>query len=392
MTVPYEDREQTAVKHQVLTRYLSAFVPIVGSWAADITYIDCLAGPWESVAANLGDTSFARAVEVLRSTRRVLAERGKFPNMRCLFIEKSPASFGQLKQYCDTVLDIEVTPKNWDFASRIDDVVRFAKEQQNSFPFVFIDPTGWEVLQIDLIAPILSMDPGEVLITLMTSWITRFLSDETKGFHRILGSDLPRILRLEGEEQEEEIVRCYANSVRAAGKFQYVCTLPIMKPDQDAFHYYMIYGTRHLRGVEVFKETEKSVIPFMHETRAQAQQRRRYEQSGQSSMFSPTAQYKEKKFTRFQLRNLELAKCQLRQLLETSEQILFDDVWAVVMEYSAVSENDLHEWLREWKTAGLLQITNTQNGRRPRKKQEQYLRWCSNQSSPVESKRRIDNG
>lgn len=382
MIAPYEDREQTAVKHQVLTRYLSAFVPIVGSWASDIAYIDGLAGPWESVDANLRDTSFARAIEVLRSTRTVLAGRGKSPNMRCLFIDRDPVAFSQLKQYCDKVSDIEVNPQNWDFTTHIDDVVRFAKRQPKSFPFVFIDPTGWELLQIDLIAPILSMNPGEVLITLMTSWITRFLSDQTKGFHRLLGADLPRILQLEGEDQEEEIVRAYANSVRNAGKFQYVCTLPVLKPDQDAFHYFMIYGTRHPRGVEVFKETEKNVIPFMHETRAQAQQRRRYEQSGQSSMFSAATQYREKKFTRFQLKNLELARCQLRRILESWEQILFDDAWATVMQYPAVSESDLHEWLCEWKSAGLLQITNQQAGRRPRKKHKQYLRWCSSGAKP----------
>ena len=372
MTGPYEDREQTAVKHQVLTRYLSAFVPIVGSWASDIAYIDCLAGPRESADASFRDTSFARAIEVLRSTRKVLAERGKFPRMRCLFIERNPTAFGQLKQYCDGVSDIEVNAQNWDFTEHIDNIVRFAKEQPKSFPFFFVDPTGWEPLQIDVIAPILSMNPGEVLITLMTSWITRFLSDQTKGFHRLLGAEVPRILQLDGEDQEEEIVRCYANSVREAGKFQYVCTLPVMKPDQDAFHYYMIYGTRHPRGVEVFKETEKNVIPFMHETRAQAQQRRRYEQSGQSAMFSAAAQYREKKFTRFQLKNLELARRQLKKILESSNELLFDDAWTVAMQYPAVSESDLHEWLREWKTAGLLQITNEQAGRRPRKKQHQF--------------------
>jgi len=36
----YEDREQTQVKHQILVKYLSAFVPIVGDWASDIAYIE----------------------------------------------------------------------------------------------------------------------------------------------------------------------------------------------------------------------------------------------------------------------------------------------------------------------------------------------------------------
>jgi three-Cys-motif partner protein len=376
MLASYEDREQTRVKHRILERYLSAFVPIVGNWASDIAYIDCLAGPWKSANSNLRDTSFARAIEVLRSTREVLAKRGKAPTMRCLFIEKEPVPFAQLKSYCDKIADIEVTPKNWDLTKHITDVVKFAKERPNSFPFVFIDPKGWELLEIRILAPILSLNQVEVLITLMTSWITRFLDNKTKGFERLLGKDLERIRQLEGEEQEDEIVRSYANSVRHAGRFNYVCTLPVMKPDKDSFHFHMIYATRHDRGVEVFKETEKSVIPFMHETRAEAQERRRFEQSGQSSMFPAEARYQEKRFTRFQLRNVELAKGHLREQLKLSHEILFDDAWATVMQYSAVSLADLHDWLREWEAGGLLEITNKIPRQRwPHRKQNQYLRW-----------------
>jgi three-Cys-motif partner protein len=376
MAAPYDDREQTAVKHEILTRYLKAFVPIVGDWASDISYIDCLSGPWKSADPNLADTSFARAVDVLRSTRGVLAGRGKSPSMRCLFLEKDPNAFRQLKQYCDKVSDLEVNPRNWDLSTHVDDVVRFAKERTGSFPFVFIDPTGWELLEIELISPILSLSPGEVLITLMTSWITRFLSDEAKGFERLLGNDLRRIRQLEGEEQEDEIVRSYANSVRRAGRFKYVCTLPVMKPDQDSFHFHMIYGTRHERGVEVFKDTEKHVIPFMHETRAEAQERRSFEQFGQTSMFNSITRYQERKFTRFRLKNVGLAKTQLRRQLESLRDVPFEDAWATAMQYPAVMLSDLQGWLAEWKSDNLLEITNLRPRQRsPQKNQNQVLRW-----------------
>ncbi len=375
---PYEDREQTAVKHRILERYLSAFVPIVGAWARDIAYVDCLAGPWQSVDPDLKDTSFARAIEVLRSTRAVLSDRGKFPTMRCLFVEKDPEAFQELKRYCDGIKDIEVSPRNWDLTTHISDVVNFVKQRSKSFPFIFLDPKGWEHLDIDLISPILGLDPGEVLITLMTSWINRFLTDNTKGFERIFRADLPRLKRLQGEELEEEVVKSYATSVRNAGHFQYVCTLPVMKPDQDAFHFHMIYGTRHLRGVEVFKETEKNIIPFMHETRAQAQQRRRFEQSGQYSMLNPEAHYREKKFTQFQLRSLDAARSELQHMLQSAKEVPYDDAWASVMQHPGVMEADLREWIDDWKKAGLLKIANDHPGQKwPKKGQQQYLRWES---------------
>jgi three-Cys-motif partner protein len=377
MLLPYyEDREQTAVKHEILVRYLAALVPIVGNWASDIAYIDCLAGPWGAVDPDFKDTSFARAIEILRSTRRVLSNRGKSPTMRCLFIERDPAAFRKLKLYCDGIADIDVRAENWDLTEHIQDVVQFARERTNSFSFYFIDPNGWEQLQIKLITPLLKLIPNEVLINLMTSWITRFLSDESKQFDRLLGPGWQNLLELRGEEQEEQLVRIYAGAVQTAGEFDYVCTLPVLKPNQDAFHYYMIYATRHIRGVEVFKETEKHVIPFMHETRAQAQQRKRLEQSGQLSLLSPEAHYKETRFTRHRLRSLEVATNELRRKLESADQIAYQDARATVLQNSAVTDADFRKWLGDWKAAGLLEITNQRPWQKGAHKGDgQHLKW-----------------
>jgi three-Cys-motif partner protein len=372
----YEDREQTQVKHQILARYLSAFVPIVGDWASDIVFIDCLAGPWKETDPNMKDTSFSRAIEVLRNTRKVLQARGKNPTMRCLLIEKVPESFRKLKGFCDTINDLEVTPKNWDFTAHTTDIVRFVKSRNNSFPFIFIDPTGWESLADTLINPILKLEPGEVLINLMTSWITRFLSVESKHFERLVGLDLPRLRQLQGQEQEEELVRSYAAKVKSAGNFKYICTLPVMKADQDAFHFHMIYATRHPRGVEVFKETEKSVIPFMHQTRAKAQERRRLAQSGQLSFLPAEAHYRERRFTEFESRSSAAAKNQLQSMLQDAEQVSYDEARYAVIQYSAVTDQDLKDWLADWKSSGSVAFTNLEPGQRlPRKGANQYLRW-----------------
>jgi three-Cys-motif partner protein len=372
----YHDREQTAVKHEVLVQYLAAFVPIVGNWAKDVAYIDCLAGPWESQDPELADTSFAHAIGVLRNGRETLAKRGKYPTLRCLLIERNDLAFKRLDAYCANVPDIESHRENWDFTEHIDEVVRFAKNRARSFPFIFIDPKGWEQLEINLIAPILSLDPGEVLITFMTSFIARFLADETKHFHRLFGDDVPRLAKLQGEEREVEIVRSYASLVQRTGGFDYVCTLPVMKANQDAFQFYMIYATRHPKGVEVFKAAEKRVIPFMHEARAQAQHRRRLELSGQDSLFDPQAHYREKKFTTYREKQLDLAKSHLRSVLGTRDRVLFDDAWAITMQYSTVQESDLRGWIQEWRASGQLNVTNHSPRQKfPRKGQEQYLEW-----------------
>ncbi|MFZ0464377.1 MAG: three-Cys-motif partner protein TcmP [Candidatus Acidiferrales bacterium] len=372
----YEDREQTAVKHKILERYLSGLVPIVGNWASDVAYIDCLAGPWESTDAELKDTSFARAVKVLRETREVLKRRGRHPSMRCLFIENNSSAFPKLKRYCDAISDIETRAEAWDFTEHIDDIVKFSWERSGSFPFVFIDPTGWEPLGIEMIRPILALKPGEVLINLMTSFILRFLDVPGKGFERLFGDDLPRLISLSGEDQEDELVSSYANRVRAAGGFNYICTLPVMKSNKDAFQFHMIYGTRHPEGVEVFKGTEKHVIPFMHNRRAQAQERRRLSQTGQPGLFAPETLYKETRFTRYRNRNLNVAKLELQEKLQASGKLSYDDAWATAMQHATVMEADLREWLEEWTADGLLDITNKRSRQKfPSRGTGQYLIW-----------------
>jgi len=374
----YEGREQTEVKHRILERYLSAFAPIVGDWAAEVAYIDCFAGPWGSRGSNLQDTSFAKAINVLRASKASLEKRGKQPTFRCLLIESVPERFERLNAFAQGVSDLEVIAKNWHFQDHIGDIIAFAKSRRNSFPFFFIDPTGWEFISIELIKPILALEPGEVLVNLMTSWIKRFLSDERKNFERLLGPHVGRLRELSGDEQEEELVRCYAEALRRAGRFRYVCTLPVLKADADMFHFWMIYGTRHPKGVEVFKNAERVVIPFMHETRAESQERRKFLQSGgQLPLLDPQATYYERRLTRLQQKNLQVAKLDLIEFLAQGQRARrFDELWARAMQFSLVGERDLKEWLSQWTQAGQIQLVNLKpNERVPKRGAGHLVRW-----------------
>jgi hypothetical protein len=255
--------------------------------------------------------------------------------------------------------------------------VRFANLRKKSIPFFFIDPKGWELIAIDLIKPILRVSPGEVLINLMTSWIKRFLSDESKNFERLLGPDVGRLRQLNGDEQEEELVRCYASSVKKSGGFNYACTLPVLKADADMFHFWMVYGTRHPKGVEEFKNTERIVVPFMHQTRAEAQQRKRFLHShGQFPLLAPEATYVERRLTRLEEKNELAARVDLQNVLQQSDSLPFDDAWARTMQFSLVREADLKEWIKEWVASGNLEILGLHhNEKSPKRRAGHRLRW-----------------
>jgi len=364
----YADREQTQVKHTTLGRYLSAAVPIVGSWARDIAYIDCLAGPWNQVSETLEDTSFHVAVSTLLKAKAELAARDRSPSMRCLLIDNEPRAFERLSGYAKKVKGIEVTARRWDFTRKVPDIVSYVRERPGCFPFVFIDPTGWELAAIPLITPLLQLEPGEVVINLMTSWIRRFLADESKNFAGLLGSEVSRLRMLSGEEQEEELVRCYAESVRAAGRFAYICSMPIMKPDQDAFHFHLIYATRHPKGVEEFKRTEKFASTFMHGVRAEAQQRRTFKRTGQLALLPPQEVYKESRFTRYAEQNLASALRAGETLLSRKKLVSYDDLWAEWMQYAAVQESDLREWIQGRVQDGQVMVHGAKGSGTPMKR------------------------
>src|ERR1700733_2299764 len=209
----YVDREQSGIKHYALRLYLEAATRILGA-RFNFKYIDCCAGPWESKTQDFTDTSFGIAIDVLSKAAADLAIRGKSKQFACLLIEKKTDSFSKLQAFAKTSAgkNVEVREENWDFTQRIAEITRYCSTP-NTFPFVFIDPTGWRLAGISLIAPLLQLNPGEVLINLMSSFITRFLKDNKTDFTDLLGEDFPELRRLSGLDLELAVVSKYCELV-----------------------------------------------------------------------------------------------------------------------------------------------------------------------------------
>ncbi len=350
----YHDREQSAIKHYAIRLYLEAAARILGS-AYDIKYVDCCAGPWGSKDSEYRDTSFGIAFEVLKATRSELSARGRPPSIECLFIEKEPEAFQQLEAFAKqrSSSELEIRAENWDFAEQIGEIVRYCSTRR-TFPFILIDPWGWKLAGISQISSLLKLKPGEVVINLMSSFVTRFVSDSATDLSDLLGEDFPELRSLSGTELEFAVVRKYCDLIKREGAFSYVCALPVMKPDSDAFNFYLIYATRHPKGVEVFKNVEKRTEEQTHVVRATVQQRQREEKSGNFELFPPPVLYRERKYQQLAENNRVRAKRRVWDLLTASNEVSYDDCWAEALQFSAVYQADLREWLTEWERAGRL--------------------------------------
>ena len=349
----YEGREQTRIKHVVLGKYLERFTIIVGKSWDSVTYVDCFSCSLNVRSDALEDTSFAVALGKLRSAR-LTAQKvfNRTLAIRCLFLEKNPDSFARLKDFSKKQSDVEILPLNADFESAIPEILNFVgRGGSQTFPFFFIDPTGWKGFPMQAIKPLLCLRKCEVLINLMTSFIPRFIEREDgslkEGFVDLFGDDsyLDQIRDKTGWEREAALVLHYKRKISETGGFPYVPVIVVPKPGENRTHFHLVYATRHIRGIEVFKAAEREALKILGQVRGDAKRRKREGRKGQGELFGgaelPDNDYTEELHDRYG----DLAHESVKRILETRDTVPYDELYACAMQYPLVGVQDLHKWI-----------------------------------------------
>jgi len=366
----YTGREQTLVKHYILRQYLERFAIIVGTHKDTLTYVDCFSGPWNVQSEDFKDSSFSIALEQLRKARRVHQDRtGRTLKLRCLFLEKTRSAFTKLKQFTDKITDVEIEAQNEKLEDAIPLMLEFVKRGgSRSFPFIFIDPTGWTGFEMSTIAPLLKIEPGEVLINFMTGHIRRFIDypEEVnqQSFVKFFGSgDFgEKVKGLAQQKREDAAVEEYIRNVKSTGKFSHVCSAIVLHPEIDRTAFHLIYATRNFAGVEVFKDAEKRAMALMEKARAEAKQRKREEKTKQKELYPGEDLHDPVHYTSLRMHYLAKSKQAVLDLIERCNSIPYDQACALTLSFPLSWESDLKEWIRCWVQEGLL----TMSGLKPR--------------------------
>jgi three-Cys-motif partner protein len=369
----YVGREQTLVKHLILRKYLERFAHIIGSHWSTLTYVDCFSGPWNVRSDELKDSSFFIALDELRKARDTHAAKNHTVSLRCLFLEKDPAAFARLKSFAEGITDVEILPLNLQLEEAIADIVDFLKKGgSNSFPFVFIDPTGWTGFAMDVIEPLLQFNPGEVLINFMTGDIRRFATSPQQqteqSFLRLFGSkDFKKTVEgLSGLDREDALVTEYRHIVAARGAFKFTCSAIVLHPEFDRTRFHLIYATRHPKGVKVFKDAEKAAMQQMQKIRGDLQERK-HEDDPQRTLLADMWR-DPSYFDSLRARYTQKAKVAILALLEANHSLPYDDAWEITMSFPLTWESDLRGWLDDWLSDKRLII----NRMLPRQRVPQY--------------------
>lgn len=356
----YKGREQTFVKHFFLERYLEkvAYVTLAGGGWSEFTYVDAFSGPWRSASDEFKDTSVFLALTKLDAVRQKLEGIRRTVTFRALFVEQNASAYRDLQSLVARFPNLEARTICGEFQNHVDEARCFIN---NAFSLLFVDPTGWSV-DLELLKPLLRLW-GEVIVNFMYNDINRHLDNPRPGvsasFDRIFGGvswrdEITRRIA-DGEDREAAIIGVFCDRLRATGSFEYVTSTRIMWPLANRPYFYLVYATRHWRGVEEFRRVEEKALEVQEKVRFDAKLQARERRSGMPDLFrSESPSGPTSNFVGRRERSLHSARGRLLKLLERKHEFKAYEAFGRMLELPLVFPDDAEELLAEAQKEGRL--------------------------------------
>lgn len=266
--------EHTRAKHRLLQNYLKAWFPILSlsQRQGRVIFIDGFAGPGTYSDGEPGSPLIALETLVDHS------HFGRFSPTEFVFLlvesdaERCQLLASAIDSYWNAIggqpSNIRVEPIQEDFAA-------VAKRIGHIGPgrlaptLAFVDPFGWSGVPLTTIGELLSSDKCEVIFNFMFDQVNRFVNDERPGiansFAELFGTsenEHRRAGALSGIERRTFLRDLYAKQLRLVAKFSYVSPFEIMDVERNRTAYYLMFGTRSLKGLEVMKDAMWELDPI----------------------------------------------------------------------------------------------------------------------------------
>ncbi len=244
---------------------------------------------------------------------------------------------------------------------------------RNAFRFIFLDPKGWADIPMKRLQPFLRGRSCEVLITLMTRHIIRFLEepDREHSYNNLFGRKEavevlkdPRLKNEAPHARAELAVREYGRSLSLLCGFKYVSAAVILEPEQEAIRYFLVYGTNHPRGVEVFKSAETKAARIQDQVRNDAV----VQKTRQPSLVFDDAPPSSRISSKLRQFYSEKARSRVVEILATSKaqtRYFYSDLFCEAMAFPLVTPDDLVNWLKNLEPNIRLDFSGSTQRRKP---------------------------
>lgn len=256
----------TLAKHQILSRYLKAWMPILTRSQAkkrsvgEVLFVDAFAGPGRYEGGEDGSPILALKAGLSHEP---------FPlPVRFIFIEADPRRHEQLAE-CIRLLrprladrpDLRVAPPH---RGDCDEELRALISERGAHfgpALVFLDQFGYGSVSMDLISSIMSIEKCEVFSYFNGDAVRRFLSDRNKwpAITRGFGSDdWKEALSVPKSRVPSCLLSVYEKSLRNVGGCKYTRSFA-MHGTGGKLLYWLIFATNNIKGMEEMKKAMATV-------------------------------------------------------------------------------------------------------------------------------------
>jgi three-Cys-motif partner protein len=287
----YEGREQAFVKHTFLDKYLPALIGKVcspRSQYSEFVYVDGFAGPWKSTAGErFEDTSFGIALNHMTAFRIGSLRKNRDVKMRAFLVEENAQVFAQLQLAVKQFTKVEVISLHGKMENHADSIA--SAIPSSAFSFTLIDPKGFP--DIGAIMPLLKRQNAEALVNFMFDFANRFagtnlipnLENWLSGFGN---HDWQQpIDSTSNTERGHKLTRLAAEALRSNGGYTFSPVISVDKVLHDRRLYELIFLSRRLEGLKVFRQSEEKTLIAQAEVRTAAKTKKRSNTSLMSDLF-----------------------------------------------------------------------------------------------------------
>ncbi|MGA2070278.1 MAG: three-Cys-motif partner protein TcmP [Sedimentisphaerales bacterium] len=255
----------TLAKHQILTTYLKAWMPImshqshqIGAAGGRLLFVDGFAGPGSYKGGEEGSPILA--------IKSVLGHSHDFQiPVRFLFIEEDA-------ERCNFLIDaVQKQKQQIDRCSKIESylvkqgdckkvLTSYLNDLQNKGEklgpaLFFLDQFGFSDVPMELITRIMANPVCEVFSYLNWGNMNRFLTDETKwsSITSAFGSEeWQEVFKLEVSKRAAFMLETYKKAIKQRTHSKYVWNFA-MCDENGTLLYWLVFSTNSLRGLEVMK-------------------------------------------------------------------------------------------------------------------------------------------
>nr|MDO8112909.1 three-Cys-motif partner protein TcmP [Candidatus Sigynarchaeota archaeon] len=257
-------QKHSRVKHEILTKYVGAFLAIVGRHWDTFFYIDAFAGRGSYLGGEPGSPTIAYS-----SIRQVLNKPWcKIKTVFLIYIEKNEANYFKLKKVVDILPPnprIKIECLNSSFEDAFPSIItKHGAGLRHNPSFFFLDPFGYDDIPFEITERIFdfSLTGGrpEIFYTLMVGSINRFLDDPTKkvSFDKLFGydewqKDIQAIVAKAQCERPDAISRSFRDRLEKQTNAKFTLKYKFQNAETNAHIYDMVHATTQYKGLEVMK-------------------------------------------------------------------------------------------------------------------------------------------